>query len=66
MELDRRGAELPFQVLTEREETAPVAIASNEAFSRLDQDLHRPRLCAAIVDRVTFGATFIETGTSSH
>jgi IstB-like ATP binding protein len=31
MELDRRGAELLFQVLTEREEKASVAIASNEA-----------------------------------
>jgi DNA replication protein DnaC len=31
MELDRRGAELRFQVLTEREEKASVAIASNES-----------------------------------
>jgi len=31
MELDRRGAELLFQVLTEREERS--AIASNEPFS---------------------------------
>ena len=31
MELDRRGAELLFQVLTEREEKASVAIASNES-----------------------------------
>ena len=34
MELDRRGAELLFQVLTEREEGSAVAIASNEASSR--------------------------------
>lgn len=34
MQLDRRGAELLFQVLTEREETASVAIASNESFSK--------------------------------
>lgn len=33
MALDKRGAELLFQVLTEREEKASVAIASNEAFS---------------------------------
>src|SRR5581483_8190264 len=33
MELDKRGAELLFQVLTEREEKASVPIASNEAFS---------------------------------
>ena len=32
MQLDRRGAELLFQVLTEREEKASVAIASNESF----------------------------------
>ncbi|MEU6759765.1 IS21-like element helper ATPase IstB [Streptomyces sp. NPDC046685] len=34
MELDRRGAELLFQVLTEREEKNSVAIASNESFSK--------------------------------
>ncbi|MGA4792082.1 ATP-binding protein [Nocardia sp. AB354] len=34
MELDKRGAELLFQVLTEREEKNSVAIASNEAFSK--------------------------------
>jgi hypothetical protein len=33
MELDRRGAELLFQVLTEREEKNSVAIASNESFA---------------------------------
>lgn len=42
MELDNRGAELPFQVL------------------------HRPRLCAAIVNRLTSHSTIIETGTESH
>src|ERR1039457_320306 len=34
MELDRRGAELLFQVLTEREENNSMAIASNESFSK--------------------------------
>ena len=33
MELDRRGAELLFQVLTEREEKNSIAIASNDSFS---------------------------------
>jgi len=41
MELDKRGAELLFQVLTEREEKTAVAIASNNSLW-LDQDLHRP------------------------
>lgn len=34
MELDKRGADLLFQVLTDREETASVAIASNESFGK--------------------------------
>ena len=34
MELDRRGAELLFQVLTEREENNSIAITSNESFSK--------------------------------
>ena len=34
MELDRRGAELLFQVLTEREEKNSIAIASNQSFSK--------------------------------
>ncbi|MGA5142971.1 ATP-binding protein [Streptomyces azureus] len=34
MELDRRGAELLFQVLTEREGKNSVAIASNESFGK--------------------------------
>jgi hypothetical protein len=32
----------------------------------LDQDLHRPRLYAAIVDRLTFAGQIIETGTTSY
>ena len=64
MELDRRGAELLFQVLTEREEKNSVAIASNESFSGWTKTFTDPRLCAAIVDRLTFGGNIIETGTS--
>jgi hypothetical protein len=41
MELDRRAAELLFQVLTEREEKNSMAIASNESFSSWTKDLHR-------------------------
>jgi len=66
MELDKRGAELLFQVLTEREETASVAIASNESFSGWTKTFTDPRLCAAIVDRLTFGGNIIETGTDSY
>ncbi|MBB6404054.1 DNA replication protein DnaC [Arthrobacter sp. AZCC_0090] len=66
MELDRRGAELLFQVLTEREEKYSIAIASNESFSGWTKTFTDPRLCAAIVDRLTFNGTIIETGTDSY
>ena len=66
VQLDRRGAELLFQVLSEREEKASVAIASNESFSGWTKTFTDPRLCAAIVDRLTFGGTIIETGTNSY
>ena len=66
IELDRRGAELLFQVLTEREEKASVAIASNESFGGWTKTFTDPRLCAAIVDRLTFGGTILETGTDSY
>ncbi|WP_371780544.1 IS21-like element helper ATPase IstB [Streptosporangium subroseum] len=66
MELDRRGAELLFQVLTEREEKNSLAIASNESFGGWTKTFTDPRLCAAIVDRLTFGGAIIETGTDSY
>ena len=65
-ELDRRGAELLFQVLTEREEKNSMAIASNESFSSWTKTFTDPRLCAAIVDRLTFGGNIIETGSDSY
>jgi DNA replication protein DnaC len=66
MELDRRGAELLFQVLTEREEKSAIAIASNEPFSGWTKTFTDPRLCAAIVDRLTFAGQIIDTGTTSY
>ncbi|MGD9529947.1 MAG: IS21-like element helper ATPase IstB [Dehalococcoidia bacterium] len=64
--LDRRGAELLFQVLTEREERNAIAVASNEPFSGWTKTFTDPRLCAAIVDRLTFAGHIIETGTTSY
>lgn len=66
IELDRRGAELLFQVFTEREEKASIAIASNAAFSEWTATFTDPRLCAAIVDRLTYEAHIIQTGTGSY
>ena len=66
VQLDARGSELLFQILTEREEKASVALASNLPFSEWGQIIPDPRLVAAIVDRVTFNAHIIETGTDSY
>ncbi|RAJ29683.1 IstB-like ATP binding protein [Kitasatospora sp. SolWspMP-SS2h] len=66
MGLDRRGAELLFQVLSEREEKNSVAIASNESFAGWTRTFTDPRLCVAIVDRLTFNGTITETGTDSY
>ena len=66
LQLDRRGAELLFQVLTEREERSAIAIASNEPFSSWTKTFTDPRLCAAIVDRLTFAGQIIETGSTSY
>lgn len=64
--VDPRGAELLFQILTEREERASVACASNHPFSEWGRTFSDPRLAAAIVDRLTFHAHIIETGTDSY
>ncbi len=66
MKLDEHGANLLFQVLTEREERASVAIASNESFAGWTKTFTEPRFCAAIVDRLTFNATINDTGTHSY
>jgi DNA replication protein DnaC len=58
--------ELLVQILTEREEKASVAVASNLPFSEWGSIIRDPRLVAAIVDRLTFNAHIIETGTQSY
>jgi DNA replication protein DnaC len=64
--IDPRGAELLFQIITEREERASIAIATNLPFSEWGTVFPDPRLVAAIVDRVTFNAHILETGTHSY
>ena len=66
LHLDPRGAELLFQVLTEREERASIAVATNAPFSEWADTFTDPRLCAAIIDRLTFNALIIQTGTDSY
>jgi len=66
LELDRRGAEMLFQVLTEREEREQRGHRLERAFGGWTKTFTDPRLCAAIVDRLTFNGTIIETGTESY
>ena len=66
VQLDARGAELLFQVITEREERAAIGCGSNLPFSEWGSIIPDPRLVAAIVDRLTFHAHIIETGTESY
>jgi DNA replication protein DnaC len=64
--LDPRGAELLFQVITEREERASIAVASNLPFGEWSSVFPDGRLAAAVVDRLTYRAHVIETGTESY
>jgi DNA replication protein DnaC len=66
VQIDPRGAELLFQIVTEREERASIAVATNLPFSEWGSVFPDPRLVAAIVDRVTFNAHILETGTESY
>jgi len=66
VQADPRGAELLFQVITERQERASIAIGTNLPFSEWGTVFPDPLLVAAIVDRVTFNAHILETGTQSY
>jgi DNA replication protein DnaC len=66
VQVDPRGAELLFQIITEREERASIAIGTNLPFSEWGTVVPDPRLVAAIVDRVTYCAPILETGTQSY
>jgi len=60
------GAELLFQVISERAEKAAVILTTNLPFSEWTQVFPNPRLCKALLDRVTDRAHIIETGTESY
>jgi hypothetical protein len=66
VQIDPRAAEVLFQIITEGEERASIAIAANLPFSAWGSVFPDPRLVAAIVDRVTFNAHILETGTQSY
>jgi DNA replication protein DnaC len=60
------GAELLFQVISERAEKATLIITTNLPFSEWTQVLPSARLCKALLDRITDRAHRIETGTESY
>jgi DNA replication protein DnaC len=43
-----------------------VAIAANAPFSEWNHTFTEPRLCSAVVDRLTYNAHIIETGSESY
>lgn len=64
--LTEQGAELLFQVVAERAERAAIVVTTNLPFSEWTQVFPNPRLCKAILDRLTDRAHIIETGTDSY
>lgn len=60
------GAELLFQVISERSEQAALVITTNLPFSEWTQVFTNARLCKALLDRVTDQAHILETGTESY
>jgi len=60
------GAESLFQVIAERAEKAAVILTTNLPFSEWTQVIPNPRLCKALLDRITDRAHIIETGTDSY
>jgi DNA replication protein DnaC len=63
--LARSDAELLFRVLGERHERRPIIVTTNLPFSEWTTMFPDPRLCRAIVDRLTHKAHIIETGAVS-
>lgn len=53
-------------MLTEREERAAVAIATSAPFSEWSKTFTDRRLASAVVDRITYRAHIIQTGTTCY
>ena len=60
------GAELLFQVISDRAEKASVLITTNLPFSEWTKVFTNARLCKALLDRLTDRAHIIETGSESY
>ena len=60
------GAELLFQVISDRAERSTLIVTTNLPFSEWTQVFPNPRLCQAVLDRITDRAHIIETGSESY
>ena len=59
------GAEFLFQVISERAERAAIVVTTNLPFSEWTTVFPNPRLCKALLDRITDRAHIIDTGPDS-
>jgi DNA replication protein DnaC len=59
------GAEFLFQVISDRAEKTALIVTTNLPFSEWTTVFPNPRLCKALLDRITDRAHIIETGTES-
>ena len=59
------GAEFLFQVISDRAERAALIVTTDLPFSEWTSVFPNPRLCKALLDRITDRAHIIETGTES-
>lgn len=64
--LAETACELMFQVIADRAEKASVIVTSNLPFSEWSQVIPNPRLCKALIDRLTDRAHIITTGADSY
>jgi len=60
------GAEFLFQVISDRAERAALIVTTNLPFSEWITVFPNPRLCKALLDRITDRAHIIETGKESY
>ena len=64
--LAETACELMFQVIADRAEKAAVIVTTNLPFSEWSQVIPNPRLCKALIDRLTDRAHIITTGTDFY
>jgi DNA replication protein DnaC len=64
--LAETACELMFQVIADRAEKAAVIVTTNLPFSEWSQVIPNPRLCKALIDRLTDQAHIITTGADSY